>query len=127
MSPLLVLKVAVLMSRPLAAYDEALAGIKEGLGEDAQLEVLDMRGNVVEGRKLARKVEDGGYAACVTVGPEASVVAKNETTRVPTDPRLEFPCSSASPPSRAAPWYTPRRRPGCSGMTTSAPSTSCWA
>ena len=83
MSPLLVLKVAVLVSRPLAAYDEALAGIKEGIGEEAQLEVLDMRGNVIEGRKLARKVEDGGYAVCVTVGPEASVVAKNETTRVP--------------------------------------------
>jgi putative ABC transport system substrate-binding protein len=80
----MVLKVAVLVSRPLAAYDDALGGFKEVMGADAQIEVLDMHGNVVEGRKLARKIEDdGGYAAFVTVGPEASVVAKNETTRVP--------------------------------------------
>jgi putative tryptophan/tyrosine transport system substrate-binding protein len=82
-SLLLVARLAILVSRPIAAYDEALAGLREGLGEAAQLEVLDMRGDVALGRQLARKIEDGGYTLCITVGPEASVVAKNETTHLP--------------------------------------------
>jgi putative ABC transport system substrate-binding protein len=83
LSAILVLKIAVLVSRPMAAYDDALAGFREGMNGDAQLEVLDMRGNVIEGRRLTRRIEDGDYALCVTVGPEASVVAKNEATRLP--------------------------------------------
>ena len=80
---LLAREIAVLKSADIAAYNQAIAGLKAELPESSTVTEYDMQCDVARGRKLARKIRASDASVVITVGLKAALVAKLEIVDVP--------------------------------------------
>ncbi|MGH7233554.1 MAG: ABC transporter substrate-binding protein [Nitrospiraceae bacterium] len=76
-------EIAVLKSADIAAYNQAVAGLKAELPDSSTITEYDMQGDVSRGRKLARKIRASDASVVITVGLKAALVAKLEIVDVP--------------------------------------------
>lgn len=76
-------EIAVLKSSDIAAYNQAIAGLRAELPGSITVTEYDMQGDVVQGRKLARKIRASDASLVVAVGLKAALVAKLEVVDVP--------------------------------------------
>ena len=82
--PALAREIAVLKSSDIAAYNQAVAGMRSEFPDSAvTITEYDMQGDVARGRKLARKIRAADVNAVIAVGLKAALVAKLEIVDVP--------------------------------------------
>ena len=81
--PALAHDVAVLQSADIAAYNQAITGLRAELSASTSVTEYDMQGDVARGRKLARKIRASETSLVVAVGLKAALVAKLEIVDVP--------------------------------------------
>jgi putative tryptophan/tyrosine transport system substrate-binding protein len=77
------LDIAVLQSSDIAAYHEAIAGLKATGPMGAMYTEYDAQGDLELGKKLARKAQESGASLVVAVGLKAALAAKAEIADVP--------------------------------------------
>ena len=75
--------IAVLQSSDIAAYHEAIAGLKATGPMGAMYTEYDAQGDLELGKKLARKAQESGASLVVAVGLKAALAAKAEIVDVP--------------------------------------------
>ncbi len=75
--------IAILQSSDIAAYREAVAGLKATGPSGAIYTEYDVQGDVEFGKKLARKVRASNASLVVAVGLKAALAAKVEIVDVP--------------------------------------------
>ena len=76
-------EIAVLKSADIAAYNQAVTGLKADLPGSTTVTEYDMQGDVTRGRKLARKIRASSAGTVIAVGLKAALVAKLEIVDVP--------------------------------------------
>src|SRR5437868_165412 len=77
------LDIAILQSSDMAAYREAIAGLKATGPIGAIYTEYDVQGDLELGKKLARKVRESNASLVVAVGLKAALAAKVEIVDVP--------------------------------------------
>jgi putative ABC transport system substrate-binding protein len=77
------MEIAVLQSSDIAAYHEAVAGLKATGPIGAVYTEYDAQGDLELGKKLARKVQESNASLIVAVGLKAALAAKAEITDIP--------------------------------------------
>ena len=75
--------IAILQSSDIAAYREAIAGLKAAGPIGAIYTEYDMQGDLELGKKLARKLRTSNTSLVVAVGLKAALAAKSEIENVP--------------------------------------------
>src|SRR6185295_4056392 len=75
--------IAILQSSDIAAYREAIAGLKATGPIGAIYTEYDAQGDLELGKKLARKAQESNAALVVAVGLKAALAAKNEIVDTP--------------------------------------------
>jgi putative ABC transport system substrate-binding protein len=76
--------IAVLKSADIAAYNQAVSGIKGEISDSINNVVeYDMQGDLARGRKLARKIRTSDAALIIAVGLKAALAAKSEIADMP--------------------------------------------
>lgn len=76
-------EIAVLKSADIAAYNQAVHGLKTEVEDSTTISEYDMQGETAKGRKLARKIRASEAGIVITVGLKAALVAKQEIPGVP--------------------------------------------
>jgi putative tryptophan/tyrosine transport system substrate-binding protein len=76
-------EIAVLKSADIAAYNQAVAGLKSELPESTTVSEYNMDGDAERGRKLARDIRASEASVVVAVGLKAALAAKLEIVDVP--------------------------------------------
>jgi len=71
-------EIAILRSSDLQAYTEALKGFKTAAPTSATYSEFDMRGELAQGTRLAKKIREAHFSLVVAVGLKASLIAKRE-------------------------------------------------
>jgi putative ABC transport system substrate-binding protein len=77
------MEIAVLQSSDIAAYREAVAGLKATGPIGAVYTEYDAQGDLDLGKKLARKVQESNASLIVAVGLKAALAAKAEIVDIP--------------------------------------------
>jgi putative ABC transport system substrate-binding protein len=75
--------IAILQSSDIAAYREAIAGLKAAGPIGAIYTEYDVQGDLELGKKLARKLRASNVSLVVAVGLKAALAAKSEIENVP--------------------------------------------
>jgi putative ABC transport system substrate-binding protein len=75
--------IAILQSSDIAAYHEAIAGLKATGPIGAIYTEYDAQGDLELGKKLARKAQESGASLVVAVGLKAALAAKSEIVDIP--------------------------------------------
>ncbi|MES4785652.1 MAG: hypothetical protein C4294_07335, partial [Nitrospiraceae bacterium] len=75
-------EIAILKSSDIAAYNQAVAGLRAELPGSVAVTEYDMQGDVTRGRKLARKIRASDASLVVAIGLKAALVAKLEVVDV---------------------------------------------
>ena len=75
--------IAILQSSDIAAYSEAVTGLKATGPIGAIYTEYDVQGDLELGKKLARKVRESNVSLVVAVGLKAALAAKTEIVNVP--------------------------------------------
>jgi putative tryptophan/tyrosine transport system substrate-binding protein len=75
--------IAILQSSDIAAYREAIAGLKATGPIGAIYTEYDAQGNLELGKQLARKAKESNASLVVAVGLKAALAAQNEIVDVP--------------------------------------------
>jgi putative tryptophan/tyrosine transport system substrate-binding protein len=75
--------IAILQSSDIAAYREAIAGLKATGPIGAIYTEYDAQGNLELGKQLARKAQESNASLVVAVGLKAALAAQNEIVDVP--------------------------------------------
>jgi putative tryptophan/tyrosine transport system substrate-binding protein len=75
--------IAILQSTDIAAYREAIAGLKAAGPIGAIYTEYDVQGDLELGKKLARKLRTSNTSLVVAVGLKAALAAKSEIENVP--------------------------------------------
>src|SRR5918996_2489745 len=77
--PAVASEIAILKSADIAAYTQAVAGIRADVSDTTTtITEYDMQGDVGRGRKLARKIRASEASLVIAVGLKAALVAKLE-------------------------------------------------
>ena len=82
-SPAAAADIAILKSSDIAAYEQAVLGLKAELAEIGTLTEYDLQGDLAKGRKLARKIRASDASVVVAIGLKAALAAKLEIVDVP--------------------------------------------
>ncbi len=77
------LEIAILKSSDLKAYNEAIQGFKATAPGGAIYAEYDLRGDLEQGKQLARKIRASASSLVVAVGLKAALAAKLEISDVP--------------------------------------------
>lgn len=77
------IEIAILKSSNLKAYDEAIQGFKATAPGTAVYVEYDLRGDLEQGKQLARKIRAAGSSLVVAVGLKAALAAKLEISEIP--------------------------------------------
>lgn len=77
------IEIAILKSSDLKAYNEAIQGFKGTAPGTAVYAEYDLRGDLEQGKQLARKIRASEFSLVVAVGLKAALVAKLEISDVP--------------------------------------------
>lgn len=77
------IEIAILKSSNVKAYDEAIQGFKATAPGTAVYVEYDLRGDLEQGKQLARKIRTAGSSLVVAVGLKAALAAKLEISEIP--------------------------------------------
>ena len=81
--PLAAAEIAILKSSDIAAYNQAVTGLHDELGDAATLTIYDLEGDVARGKQLARKIRASEAGLVVAVGLKAALAAKADLAGLP--------------------------------------------
>lgn len=77
------LEIAILKSSDITAYNQAIAGFKSAAPSGAIYSEYDLRGDLENGKKLARKIRASDASLVLAVGLKAALAAKLEVVDIP--------------------------------------------
>ncbi|GJL53437.1 MAG: ABC transporter substrate-binding protein [Nitrospirales bacterium] len=77
-------KISVLVSSDFAPYHQAIQGFTSQLPAETEIDTYQLKGKILEGREMAKRVRASASDVVLAVGLKAALVAKLEIIDIPT-------------------------------------------